>query len=177
MLLDLGADKPDCKMVEKLTRNSFTPVTVGGGVNSISDVSDLLNAGADKISIKSKSVIQDASKMLGRQAICASLEVRDDDYIDQAKELEDLGAGEILLQSVDRDGMMEGYDLEVITRVTRNISIPVIASCGFGTPQHMLEAIQAGASAVAAGAMFQFSSETPKSAAEYLSQHGIEARK
>ena len=96
--------------------------------------------------------------------------------IARAKSVESLGSGEILLTSIDREGMMEGYDLEMIAAVSKAVSIPVIAHGGCGTPQHMLEAIQAGASAVAAGSMFQFTDVTPRVAAEYLRDHGVEVR-
>ena len=98
------------------------------------------------------------------------------DVIRQAKELEQMGAGEILLQSVDRDGVMEGYDLDLIHEVSEAVNIPVIASGGCGTPQHALEAIQAGASAVAIGAMFSFTDYTPRNTATYLSEHGVTVR-
>ena len=171
MILEIGSDHPATDMIESLTMKSFTPVTVGGGVCSISDVRDLLNAGADKICIKSKSVIKETAKYFGSQVVCASL---DDDT--DPRELEDLGAGEILLQSVERDGMMEGYDLDRIYHASSIVSIPIIASCGCGSYQHMLEAIHAGASAVAAGAFFQFTDSTPKGASIYLAKHGIETR-
>ena len=86
------------------------------------------------------------------------------------------GAGEILLTSVEREGTMEGYDVGLIRAVARAVSIPVIAHGGCGTPQHMLEAIEAGADAVAAGAMFQFSDIVPADCARYLAEHGIETR-
>lgn len=176
MILDLGSNQPDYKMIDSLTRDSFTPITVGGGINSIQDIQNLLRAGADKICIKSKTVIKEASIIFGKQAVCASLEVRNQDVVKEATLLEEIGAGEILLQTVERDGMMDGYDLDTIRKVSQAVNIPIIASCGCGTYQHMLEAIQAGASAVAAGAMFQFTDSTPLGAAKYLSEHGIETR-
>ena len=175
MILDLGSDQPDYVMIDKLTRDSFTPITVGGGIKTIADIQNLLRAGADKVCLKSQELMKAASGIFGKQAICASLEVRDQTVVEEAKQLEEI-SGEILLQSVDRDGMMGGYDLELIHNVSCAINIPVIASCGCGTYQHMLEAIQAGASAVAAGAMFQFTDATPLGAAQYLHEHGIETR-
>lgn len=177
MILDLDAERPDLKIIERLTYDAFTPITVGGGIRVMSDIQDLLNAGADKICIKSTQIVQEASSRFGQQAICASLEVRNGmDAIRQAKELEQMGAGEILLQSVDRDGVMEGYDLDLIREVSEAVNIPVIASGGCGTPQHALEAIRAGASAVAIGAMFSFTDYTPRNTATYLSEHGVTVR-
>ena len=86
------------------------------------------------------------------------------------------GAGEVLLQSVDLDGTMQGYDLEILQSVAQEVDVPVIASCGCGSYQHMVDAVRAGASAVAAGAFFQFTDATPKGAAQYLHEHGIEVR-
>lgn len=176
MILDLGPDDPDYQMIDLLTKEAFIPITVGGGIKGISDIQNMLRAGADKVCIKSKEVIQEASKVFGKQAICACLEVRDQDVTEEAKHLEAIGAGEILLQTVERDGMMEGYDLENIYNVSHAVHIPIIASCGCGTYAHMLDAINAGASAVAAGAMFQWTDQTPLGAAKYLSAHGIETR-
>ncbi len=171
MLLDIGCDKPDFDMVERLTKSCFMPVTVGGGIRGIKDVRDLLNIGADKICTTKPEIMALASDKFGSQAICASVF-----GIVSAIRAEEAGAGEILLQSIERDGMMEGYDLAMIKQVTEAINIPVIASCGCGTYQHMVEAVKAGASAVAAGSFFQFTDNTPKGAAEYLVNNGIEAR-
>ena len=171
MILDIGSDSPNIKMTEALTESSFMPITVGGGIQTIKNVRDLLNAGADKVCIKSKSVIKETAKHFGNQSVCVSL---DDDINPQ--ELEDLGAGEILLQSIKRDGMMNGYDVDRINNVSELVNIPVIASCGCGSYKHMLEAINAGASAVAVGAFFQFTDATPLGAAQYLNGKGITVR-
>jgi len=177
MILDLGAEQPDYAMIDTLSCNFFTPITVGGGIRNISDIQNLLKAGADKVCIKLRSLIQGAAKVFGSQAICVSLEVRAGiDTVKIAQEIANDGAGEILLQSVERDGMMDGYDLKLIEKVSHAVDIPVIASCGCGTYQHMLEAIQAGADAVAAGSLFQFTDATPLGAARYLQEHGIETR-
>lgn len=137
----------------------------------------MLNVGADKVCIKQSQIITTIAAHFGSQAICASLEVNGrKNTVEQAQELERVGVGEILLQSVERDGEMGGYDLSSIRKVSQAVNIPVIASCGAGTYQHMVEAVEAGASAVAAGAMFQFTNATPKGAAEYLSSRGIETR-
>jgi cyclase len=178
MLLDIGCDKPDFKTVERLTDTCFMPVTVGGGIKTLQDVRDLLNAGADKVAIhmNPKLVAKIADKY-GGQAVCAVINWCDRRIPPMfAKRLEEIGAGEILLQSITRDGMMQGYDLDTLRYVTSRVNIPVIASCGCGSYEHMVEAIQTGASAVAAGAFFTFTNNTPKGASEYLAKHGIEAR-
>jgi cyclase len=136
--------------------------------------------------------IERASNRFGSQAIVVSLDVKEPKSGSLLTEIngverrlspallaqtcKSFGAGEILLQSVDRDGMMTGYDLDTIRAVTQAVDIPVIASGGCGTPEHMHEALAAGADAVAAGAMFAFTDETPRSCARYLKQQGWEVR-
>lgn len=187
IILDIGATPegrhPDFALVEKLTDGNFCPVTVGGGVKTVEDVKLLLRAGADKVAIGKCAVnnyffLRAVASAVGSQAVVASLDVRNGSWwiAESAALLESRGAGEILLTSIDREGMMEGYDLDLIKAVSEAVSIPVIAHGGCGTYQHMLEAIQAGASAVAAGAMFQFTDNTPRGAAEYLAAKGIEVR-
>lgn len=169
---------PDFKLIEQITRDCFSPITIGGGVRSVQDVRDLLNAGADKVCIKSRTeLVYLAASVVGSQAVVACV-----DYMAsrcalwQAQDLESRGAGEILLQSIDRDGMMTGYDLDLIRIVSTAVSIPVIAAGGCSGYEDMRLAIDAGASAVAAGALFQFTDATPRGAAKYLQEHGIEAR-
>jgi len=188
MILDIGAESPDLEMVKSLTDSMFSPVTVGGGVKSVEDVRDLLNAGADKVCLQpdmamvhEQEFVSRVADKFGCQAIVISWEYPRHDANPlwiawRAKQMEKLGAGEILLQSVDRDGMMEGYDLELIRKVSQAVNIPVIASCGAGTYEHLAEAVRAGASAVAAGSLFLFTDATPKGASEYLAAQGIEAR-
>ena len=189
MLLDVIATKegrdPDYEMVKKLSETMYTPLTVGGGVKTEHHVRELLNAGADKVCIGTAylynpELITELSSKFGRQCISVSMDVRDKErslYISIAAEmLERAGAGEILLQSVDRDGTMEGYDIGLINSVSEAVSIPVIASGGCSGYEDMYQAIQAGASAVAAGALFQFTDCTPKGAAEYLKAKGVEVR-
>lgn len=186
---------PDFEMVKKLTDGCFMPVTVGGGVRHVEDVRGLLNAGTDKVAIGTAAfdphLISECSKLFGRQAIVAAIDVAHDGVrtncgaspftppvtaVSAAKEMEQRGAGEILLTSIDRDGTMQGYDLDLISKVSQAVNIPVIAAGGCGTYEHMYEAIKAGASAVAAGAMFQFTDATPRGAAQYLASKGIEVR-
>lgn len=187
MILDISATAegrgPDLDLVRELSEGCFIPITVGGGVRSIDDINALLRAGADKVCIGAAAtmpLIEAASGRFGRQAIVVSLDLRGDDLCFQglmvAPCLEDWGAGEILLQAVDRDGTMQGYDLDLIREVSAAVSIPVIASGGCGSYAHMLEAFKAGADACAAGAMFAFSDATPKGAARFLQAHGLEMR-
>ena len=174
---------PDLKMVELMTRDCFCPITVGGGVRSVSDVQDLLNAGADKVAIKTAAyqnyhLVRDLADKFGSQAIVVAV-----DYIEAeapwpiAMNFEDQGAGEILLTCVDREGTMRGYDLSNVEEVVAYLDIPVIAHGGCSGYEDMCNAIQAGASAVAAGALFQFTDCTPRGAADYLSERGIEVRR
>ncbi len=199
-LLDIAATPegrgPDFAMVERMTDGNFCPVSVGGGVRSVEDVRNLLNAGADKVVVNTavfsdRELLSDMCSRYGSQAICVSIDyfgyrlathcgvIHDtspDSVVNQAREVQALGGGEILLQSIAHDGMMQGYDLAMIRAVTAAVSIPVIASGGCGTYEHMYEAIQAGADAVAAGSMFLFTDATPAGAAEYLAGKGVPCR-
>ncbi len=182
-------------MVERMTEGNFCPVSVGGGVRTVEDVRNLLNAGADKVVIGTHAfynqhLIRECAEKYGSQAICVSIDYSHEVVrlhggafmaglahpITFAQCMEGAGAGEILLTSIDRDGMMEGYDLDMIRAVSAAVSIPVIASGGCGTYENMYEAIQAGADAVAAGSMFLFTDATPAGAAEYLAGRGIPCR-
>jgi cyclase len=197
-LLDVAATiegrGPDLELVRELSDVLFAPFSVGGGIRSVDDVRALLRAGADKVVIgtgawECPGLIQDVAAIVGRQAVTVSVDVKHGyvwtrcgslglglDPAAWALSAEHHGAGEILLQSIERDGTGLGYDLELIRAVSPAVSIPVIASGGAGNYQHMLEAIQAGAPAVAAGALFQFEDATPRGAAQYLASKGIEVR-
>lgn len=187
-----GADT-DRLLVEQATAGCFMPITAGGGVRSVNDVQALLRAGADKVAIGTaihtqSGIIRECSEKVGAQAIVAVIETNIGKTHAAGKEwytlspedlaiyLEAEGAGEILLMARDRDGTMEGYDLPTLRKVAGAVDIPVIAAGGCGNPAHMREAIEAGADAVAAGAMFQWSDHTPRSAARYLLEKGIEVR-
>lgn len=202
MILDIGATpedrEPDYALIEELSEACFCPLTCGGGVTMLSQVKNMLRAGADKVLIgtaaRTPFMIPNVARHCGSQAVVVSLDVSDNrvitncgtkpvqffpmphDVVRTAKWMETQGAGEILLTSIDREGTMEGYDLDLITRVSKAVSIPVIANGGCGTYHDMLQAIQAGAHAVAAGAMFQFSDATPAGAADYLAAHGVTVR-
>jgi cyclase len=180
--LDIGATPakrgPDFAMVRRLTEGCFMPITVGGGVRTVDDVRGLLDAGADKIAVKTawREVLEPAAAIVGCQAMVLAIDYDDGEVVTWALEAQDMGAGEILLTSMYREGSMQGYDLDMIKRVTDVVDIPVIAHGGCGSYEHMAQAIRAGASAVAAGSLFQFTDSTPKEAAEYLQANGIEAR-
>jgi imidazole glycerol-phosphate synthase subunit HisF len=185
VVLDIAATPegrgPNLPLVEKICEAMFTPVTVGGGVRSVQDVQDLFNAGADKVAIRTCSdLIEEVAGRFGRQAIVASLDVPYPGATawacQKALELEARGAGELLLTAIEREGTLEGYDLDMVRAVAKHLGIPVIAHGGCGTYEHMREALAAGASAVAAGAMFQFTDQTPKGAARYLAEVGTEVR-
>lgn len=188
VLLDIGATPegrgPDLQLVEELTAGCFMPLAVGGGVRTVEQIHDLLRAGADKVVVRSAGVafVEKAAKVVGCQAIVAALDVcgltgpNGFDWIAAAQRWADAGAGEIMLTRMDREGTLEGYDLELINKVSAAVDVPVIAHGGCGTYEHMHQAIQAGASAVAAGAMFQFTDATPRGAVEYLARKGVEVR-
>ena len=164
------ARRPDFKLIESLSRECFVPLTVGGGVKSVEDVRDLLRAGADKVSIQTAiDCIPLAVASFGRQAIVLCDEIPTD------TKAKSWIVGEILLQSRPLDGTMRGYDLGVIAAMA-SLPVPIIASGGAGTYEHFYQAIQAGASAVAAGAMWLFTEQTPLEAKRYLAARGVPVR-
>lgn len=195
MLLDIAATAegrgPDLALVRELSEACFMPLSVGGGVRSVEDARALLEAGADKVVVGTGGpmVIEEIASRVGSQAVVASVDVRDGNAwvrsgtyktmhgaVGFASACFQHGAGEILVTSIDREGTLQGYDIELVRAVSDAVGCPVIAHGGAGTYQHMLEAIRAGASAVAAGAMFQFTDATPAGAARYLQDNGVEAR-
>lgn len=198
IFLDINATpsrrRPNFDLIEQLTEECFMPIAVGGGVRDMEDIHSLMNCGADKVvvctaAIENPRFIGNATDRWGSQAIVACIDVKDGkvsshcgssthdlDPVDWARTLVDLGVGEIMVNSVDRDGMMEGYDTELLKRICDAVSVPVIASGGCGSYEHMKQAIDAGAEAVAAGAMYQFTDQTPKEAAQFLKREGIEVR-
>ena len=186
IMLDISATKegrgPDLKLVEELSETCFMPITVGGGIKTLQDAKDLLRAGADKVSVCSAArtrpeLIAEIANSIGSQAIVVAIDYHTGEQVlDLAVHTEQMGAGEILLTCMDREGRLNGYDLDTIKRVSEAVSIPVIAHGGAGTYAHMLAAVKAGASAVAAGAMYQWTDQTPRGAAEYLAKKGLETR-
>jgi cyclase len=170
-------------------------VTCGGGVRTIEHFRQALKNGADKVAINSSALesptlIAQAAEKFGRQAVVVSIDVRrgrvwgrcgqaesDLDPVAWAETVEALGAGEILLNCIERDGMMCGYDLELVRKVSEAVKIPVVAAGGCGAYQHMVEALDVGAHAVASGAMFAFCDATPAGAASYLHDKGYPVRR
>lgn len=204
VLVDITASleghAPDGESVQDFAEDCFVPLTVGGGITSIAQIQQLLRCGADKVSINTAAyadagLIEQAAKRFGTQCVMASIDARrtpDGDYLcfshsgthntgrrvaDWAWEMQERGAGEILVTSIDRDGTMQGYDLDLIERVVRAVTVPVIASGGAGNYDHMRQAIQeAGASAVAAASIFHYTEQTPAEAKKALAAAGIAVR-
>jgi cyclase len=203
ILVDIMASRegnnPDHESLNDFADECFVPLTFGGGVTNLTQIITLLHAGADKISLNSvlfdnPNLVNEAAYQFGVQCIVASIDVHriedrftclshagtqnsEREPIAWAKELADRGAGEILLTSVDRDGTMQGYDLELIEEVASAVTIPVIASGGAGNYQHMIDAVkQAGASAVAAASIFHFTEQTPSGAKAAMHSAGIPVR-
>lgn len=190
---------PDFESIDEFGQDCFVPLTVGGGITRIGQVQRLLRAGADKISVNTAAYarpefISEIAKRHGAQCVVASIDVRSRggswacfshagqrdtgrDVLDWAREMEDRGAGEILITSIERDGTMQGYDLPLIASVVSAVKIPVIASGGAGNYQHMIDAVnQAGASAVAAASIFHFTEQTPAGAKAAMARVGIPVR-
>jgi cyclase len=174
------------------------PLAVGGGVRTVAHARDLVRCGADKVVLNSGAhevahLIEDVAGALGSQCVVASIDVKRFDGraevvtrcastrtgldpVAYAEALVRRGAGELLVTSVDRDGTMEGYDLDLVRTVAASVDVPVIASGGAGSYAHMADAIDAGAAAVAAGAMFYFTEQTPLGAKRALKERGLPVR-
>ncbi len=203
ILLDITATQskrePDYQEIESLVSECFVPLTFGGGIRSIDIIRNVLKTGADKVALNSclfenPHLISEAADRFGSQCIVASLDVKSSgdqkwecfshcgtqktgkDPILFAEELEKLGAGEILITSIERDGTMKGYDLDLISEISKRVKIPVIASGGAGTYEDLFLGIQAGATAVAAAAIFHFTEQTPIEAKKILKEKGIAVR-
>jgi cyclase len=186
ILLDIAATPnnrgPRFDLIKEVCSNLFCPVTIGGGVRTLDDIRQLLLCGADKVSIhaeayKRPEFIREASDKFGAQAVTVSVDARSiPDAVREADNFYRLGAGEILLNCVERDGTMQGFDLELIERVSSAVGIPVVACGGCGSYEHFEQALNAGAHAVASGAMFQFCDATPKGAAKHLHEKGFSVR-
>lgn len=188
------------KVIEDVAAQVFIPLTVGGGVRKVSDVRRLLNSGADKVSINSAGVkdpdlIGNASAIYGSQCIVVAIDARRAalgkwevfthggrvntgiDAIEWAKKVQSLGAGEILLTSMDGDGTKKGFDLELTRAVSRSVNIPIIASGGVGNLQHLVDGVKIGeADAVLAASIFHFGEYTIRQAKEYMRDHGVTVR-
>jgi cyclase len=186
-------------VVERTSKKCFVPLTVGGGVRSVEDISKLLNCGADKVSINTAAVenpkiIEESSKKFGSQCIVVAIDAKkkNDKWeifthggrnnsginaLEFAKKMENSGAGELLVTSMDRDGTQVGYDNELMTNITASTNIPVIASGGVGNLDHLVDGIKLGnASAVLAASIFHYGKHSVKEAKEYLDSKGIPVR-
>lgn len=187
-------------VVRKTAKEVFIPLTVGGGIRSIDDMRAILRAGADKVSlntpaIKNPDLITQGARIFGSQCIVVAIDAKRTeagnfeayinggrvntgrDVLEWAREAEARGAGEILLTSMDRDGTKDGYDLELTKQVSEAVSIPVIASGGVGTLEHLYEGLTAGgASAALAASIFHYGTYTVREAKEYLKSKGVAIR-
>jgi len=202
--LDITASSDDrdiiLHIIEAVAAQVFIPLTVGGGVRQVDDVRRLLNAGADKVSMNTAAVqnpqlVADASARYGNQCIVVAIDAKQTspgkwdvfthggrkntglDAIEWAKEVERLGAGELLLTSMDRDGTKIGFDLALTRAISDAVEIPVIASGGVGNLDHLVAGVIEGhADAVLAASIFHFGEYTVRQAKEYMAKHGIEMR-
>ena len=187
-------------VVKRTAEKCFMPLTVGGGVRTNEDIKMLLDSGADKVSINTAAItnpnfIKEASEAFGSQCIVVAIDAKrnNDGWqifthggreptglnpIDFAKKAEFLGAGEILLTSMDRDGTKKGYDTDLLNKITKTLEIPVIASGGVGNIDHLIDGIkEGGASAVLAASIFHFGEITIKEVKDKLSEEGLSVRK
>jgi len=193
--------EPDYDLVDDLADECFMPLTVGGGVRTADHVRRLLSVGADKVAVGTAAVdrpevVGEAAAQFGSQCVVVCIDYRIDDEgrpcawvrsgttaadvdpVELARRVEAAGAGEIILQSIDRDGTMSGYDVDTCRRVTDAVGIPVVASGGAGTYDDMVAVLRdGGASAVAAASIFHFTEQTPAEAREHLRTSGFPVRR
>lgn len=191
-------------VVQRTAETVFIPLTVGGGIRNLENIRDLLKAGADKVSINTAAVnrpefVSEASKRFGSQCIVVAIDAKrvpepdgslawevyihggrtptGIDVVQWAERMEEYGAGEFMLTSMDKDGTKDGYDIELTRAISDAVNIPVIASGGVGTLQHMYEGfVDGGASAVLAASIFHFREYTVGEAKEYLQSRGVPMR-
>ena len=183
LLLDIAASRegrgPQLELIQDIARECFMPIAYGGGVSDIDTIAKLFQLGVEKVALNTAAfanpaLVEQAAKRFGSQSIIVSMDVKRRilgryeiktvsgtrsislSPQEQAKQMESLGAGEILVNSIDRDGTMAGYDIDLVRTVTQAVTVPVIACGGAGRLEDFAEAIRAGASAVAAGSMFVF---------------------
>ncbi len=186
-------------IIEEVASQVFIPLTVGGGVRAVEDVRNLLNAGADKVSINTSAItnpqlVADTAGRFGSQCIVVAIDAkRVGDHwevfthggrnptglnaVEWAVKMAGLGAGELLLTSMDRDGTKSGFDLELTRAISDAVEVPVIASGGVGNLEHLADGVQVGgADAVLAASIFHYGEYTVKQAKQYMQQRGIEVR-
>ncbi len=192
------------RTVERMASEVFIPLTVGGGVRELADIRNLLNAGADKVAINSAAIqrpefVREAAERFGTQCIVLAVDAKRTsargealrweifthggrretgiDALEWAARMVDYGAGEILLTSMDRDGTRDGFDIALTRAVSETVSVPVIASGGVGTLQHLVDGVLEGhADAVLAASIFHFGEHTIREAKEFMAAAGIEVR-
>jgi imidazole glycerol-phosphate synthase subunit HisF len=186
------------EVVKETSKKCFVPLTVGGGVRNVDDISKLLNCGADKVSIntaavQNSEVIIESSKKFGSQCIVVAIDAKKNekgweifthggrtstgiDAIEFALKMENCGAGELLVTSMDKDGTQLGYDLDIISKISSNVNIPVIASGGVGNLDHLVDGVKSGASAVLAASIFHYGTYSINEAKQYLASKDIPVR-
>ena len=187
------------EVVQRTSEKCFVPLTVGGGVRSIEDIYKLLKCGADKVSINTAAVqnpktVMESSLKFGSQCIVVAIDAKKEvnsweifthggrnktgiDAIEFAKQMEEYGAGELLVTSMDRDGTQKGYDIDLMKKISEMVNIPVIASGGVGNLDHLAEGITQGkANAVLAASIFHYGKYSIKEAKQYLDSKGIPVR-
>jgi len=205
--LDITASHEDrdttLHTVERMAGEVFIPLTVGGGVRELQDIRNLLNAGADKVAINSAAIhnpefVHEAALRFGSQCIVVAIDAKQVEQgesprweifthggrkptginaIEWAKKMADFGAGEILLTSMDRDGTKNGFDLNLTSRISDAVNVPVIASGGVGNLQHLVDGIVEGkADAVLAASIFHFGEHSVPEAKQYMAQRGVNVR-
>jgi cyclase len=186
-------------IIENVASQVFIPLTVGGGVRAVEDVRRLLNAGADKVSMNTAAVVNpqlvaDASGRFGSQCIVVAIDAKRVgdhwevfthggrkptglDAVEWAKKMVELGAGELLLTSMDRDGTKSGFDLALTRAISDAVDVPIVASGGVGNLEHLVDGVkQGGADAVLAASIFHFGEYSVNQAKHYMADHGIEVR-
>ncbi len=186
-------------VIKDTSKKCFVPLTVGGGVRSVEDINKLLNCGADKVSIntaavQNEEVVIQSSKKFGSQCIVVAIDAKKNgdlwevfthggrnntgiNAIEFAKKMENSGAGELLVTSMDRDGTQVGYDIDLMSKLSSEVNIPVIASGGVGNLDHLVDGIKLGkASAVLAASIFHYGKYSVKEAKQYLDSKGIPVR-
>jgi cyclase len=185
-------------IVEQVAREIFIPLTVGGGIRELNDIYKLLNVGCDKVSVNSAAIkrpefINEGAKRFGSQCIVVAIDVKKTgdvwnvylnggrldtgiNALEWAKEVVDRGAGEILLTSMDADGTKAGFDLDITSQISRAVHVPVIASGGAGTMEHIREAFESGADAALAASIFHYKEIDIMDLKRYLNSNGIAVR-
>lgn len=204
IFLDITANTegrpPEFASIDDYADDCFMPLAVGGGIRTTEDVRKLLKVGADKIvinteAVKNPDIIREVARKFGSQCLIVSIDARklpDGSYevfihsgkkgtgidpVTLARKAEEMGAGEIIITSIEKDGTLTGYDMELIRSVSNAVSIPVIVSGGAGKLQDFVDAVKlANASAVAAAAIFHFTQTTPMEVKQYMKQSGINVR-